>query len=109
AIRLLFAKARVFATQPQKIDMQIVKLLIFLALAKIKLAAHERCRVGRNRQTFLYFLRGQRRELPQKCEASFSNRLAHLPVADIGKKEKWSRSAELLALKEQRRPRTEQE
>src|SRR4051812_7164150 len=89
--------------------MEIVKLLIFLALAKIKLAAHERCRVGRNRQTFLDFLRGQRRELRQKCEASFSNCLAHLTVAHIGEKDEWGRSAEFLALKKQRSPRTEQE
>src|SRR5207237_9045374 len=47
AIRFLFAKARVFPAQSQKIDMEIVKLLVFLALAKIKLAADERRRIGR--------------------------------------------------------------
>src|ERR1700736_1339366 len=47
AICFLFAKTRVLAAQPQKIDMKIVKLLVFLALAKIKLAANKRCRIGR--------------------------------------------------------------
>src|ERR1700687_920584 len=89
--------------------MKFVKLLVFLALAKIKLAANERCRVGRHRQTFLHLLRGQGRELRQKCEAPFTNCLAHLTIAHIGGKEEWGRSRELLALKKQRRPGTEQE
>ena len=89
--------------------MEIVKLLVFLALAKIKLAANKRRRIGRYWQTFLHFLCGQGRELRQKSEAPFANCLAHLTIAHIGEKYERRGGAEFLALKKQRRPGTEQE
>src|SRR5207244_11073233 len=89
--------------------MEIVKLLVFLALAKIKLAANKRRRIGRYRQTFLHFLCGQGRELRQKSEAPFANCVAHLTIAHIGEKYEGRCGAELLPLKKQWRTGIAQE
>ena len=50
--RTLLAKARIFASQFQKIDMQIVKFAISFALGKIQFAPGKHVRIIRRRQSF---------------------------------------------------------
>src|SRR4029077_9783786 len=103
------AKARIFPPQFQKVDMQIVKLSIFLALGKIEFTAGEYFRIVRRRQSGQLFSLREEKKGPQPLGAAFPNGIAHRCIAYVGKKHEWARRAEFLSLKQQRRPGAEQE
>src|SRR6187401_2558660 len=88
--------------------MEIVGLAIGLPLREVELATRKNFRIIGRRQNFLRLFTGEGWKLRQKFETSFADSFFHRLIADIGKIEKWSRRTELLALKKQWCPGTEQ-
>src|SRR6266481_9139479 len=90
-------------------DVQIVKFAILLALRKIQFAPGKRLRVIRNGQSLPCLLFGKRYKWRQPFGATSPNRVPYRSIAYVREEKERTRCAELLSLKQQWRPRTEQE
>ena len=88
--------------------MQLVEMLVCLPFGKIELGAGKNLRIERHRQLFLHVFGGQGWKLREKFEASSTNGLAHRAVSRVCKKYERRRRTEFLALKQQRRPWSQQ-
>src|SRR6266496_6566161 len=90
-------------------DVQIVKFAILLPFGKIQFAPGKRLRVIRSGQSLPYLLFGKRYKWRQPFSATSPNRVPYGSIAYVREEKERTRRAELLSLKNQWRPGTEQE